>query len=143
MLAGQLALVAAALFAGAALHISLSEQPSRLGLDNASMVMQWRGSLSRAQTMAVPLAILSLSLGLLALWQAGRIGWAVGAILIGANIPFTLIVIRPVNNRLLALDPAISNVESRSLIQRWGRLHTVRTGLALTAVVVMVITSFY
>lgn len=106
MLAGQLALVATALFAGAALHVSLSEHPARLSLDNASMIVQWKRSFSRAQKMAAPLAILGLLLGLYALWQAPRVSWAVGVILIGANIPFTLIVIRPVNNSLLAVDPA-------------------------------------
>lgn len=141
MLAGQLALVATALFAGAALHVSLSEHPARLSLDNASMIVQWKRSFSRAQKMAAPLAILGLLLGLYALWQAPRVSWAVGVILIGANIPFTLIVIRPVNNSLLAVDPASANVKSRSLIERWGRLHMVRTGLGLVAVVAMIIAS--
>jgi hypothetical protein len=141
VLAEQLALVATTLFAGAALHVSLSEHPARLGLDDASMIVQWKRSFNRAQKVAAPLAILGLSLSLFALWQSQRLTWAVGAILIGANIPFTLIVIRPVNNRLLALDPATANVESRSVIQRWGRLHMVRTGLGLAAVVAMVMAS--
>ena len=137
MLVGQLALVAAALFAGAALHVSLSEQPARLGLDDASMTVQWKRSFSSAQMMAAPLAILGLLLGLFAFWQAGRADWAIGAIFIGANIPFTLIVIRPVNNRLFAIDPTTPHLESRALIRRWGRLHMVRTGLGLAAVVAM------
>ena len=59
--------------------------------------------------------------------------WALGAVLLLANWPFTLAVIRPVNNRLKAAAPG-ENV--RSLVQRWGRLHAVRSvlGLAATAI---------
>jgi anthrone oxygenase-like protein len=50
-------------------------------------------------------------------------------------------VIRRLNNRLLALDSKAEKTESRALSERWGRLHMVRTGLGLTAVVVMLATS--
>jgi hypothetical protein len=133
MFAGQIALIAAALFAGAALHITLSEHPARLGLDDHAMLAQWKPSFSRAQRMAAPLAILGFALGLLAWWRTGNLGWTYGAILIGANLPYTLILIRPINNRLLATEPTDAGAASRALIVRWGWLHAVRTFLAIAA----------
>ncbi|MGH6797878.1 MAG: DUF1772 domain-containing protein, partial [Roseiarcus sp.] len=119
-------MVAAALFAGAALHVTLSEQPARLGLNDQAMLAQWKPSFSRAQRMAAPLAILGFLFGLLAWWQTGKPVWAVGAILVGANVPFTLIAIMPTNNLLLATAPSDAGAGARALIEKWGRLHAVR-----------------
>jgi hypothetical protein len=131
MFAGQMALVAAALFAGGALHITLSEQPARLGLDDRAMLMQWKPSFGRAQWMAAPLGLAALVFGLVACWRTGDWVWSLGAILLGANIPFTLIAIRPTNDRLLATAPEEAGAASGALVARWGRLHAVRTIMAL------------
>jgi hypothetical protein len=66
-----------------------------------------------------------------ACWRSGDWVWALGAILLGANIPFTLIAIRPTNESLLATAPADAGAASGALIARWGRLHATRTILAL------------
>lgn len=133
MFAGQMALVAAALFAGAALHITLSEHPARLALHDQAMLSQWKVSFVRAQRMAAPLAIIGFGLGLLASWETRHLAWLAGAMLIGINIPFTLIAIRPTNNRLQSTTPAEAGADTRAMIVKWGRLHAVRTVLALGA----------
>ncbi len=133
MIAGQLALVASALFTGAALYISAVEQPARLGLDHASLLAEWKPAYRRGTAMQAPLAILGCALGLVAWWGTGAAGWLAGALLMIANWPFTLLAIMPTNNRLMALDPAGAGPGSRAMIERWGVLHAGRTGLGLAA----------
>ena len=134
MLKALFALVAATLFAGAALYISLVEHPARMKLDDRSALAQWTPSYGAATPLQAGLALLSLILGLWAWWKAGDDGLLVGALLIGAAVPLTLVVISPTNRRLLATPDQAAGQESRSLLERWGRLHRIRTLLALAAV---------
>ncbi len=53
-----------------------------------------------------------------------------------ANWPVTLFAIMPINNKLMATDPASAGPESRSMIMRWGSLHAMRTALGLAACLV-------
>jgi hypothetical protein len=137
MLAGAIALIAAALFAGGALHVSVSEQPARLSLLDQAKLLQWKASFIRAQRMAPPLALSGLAFGLWAWWQSGNPLWIGGALLVGANIPFTLLVIQPTNRLLLATDDTRAGPTSDALVAKWGHLHNVRTGVALAATAVM------
>jgi len=69
-----------------------------------------------------------------AAWLAGAtFWWLVGGLLLGAVIPFTLIVILPTNKQLLS--PALDrrSAETGRLLARWGRLHAVRSVLSVVA----------
>jgi len=133
MLAGQLALVVAAIFAGAALYISLVEQPARLHLDNHALLAEWQPAYVRGFTMQASLALLGFVLGVVAWWQSRNPAWALGACVLVSNWPYTLIVMMPTNRRLMGMDAQDAGQESRALIQKWGRLHAIRTGLGITA----------
>lgn len=136
MIAGQLALVAAAVFAGAAFYVGFAEQPARLQLDDRSLLAEWKPSYKRGFAMQAPLAVIGFLLGLIAWWQSGQWQWILGAIVLVANWPFTLLVIMPTNNRLMAIDPAQAGTEVRSLIEKWARLHGVRTALGIAATLI-------
>jgi Domain of unknown function (DUF1772) len=128
-----LAVLCAALFSGAALYISVVEHPARMQLETRIAAMQWAPSYKRATWMQAPMALVSF-LGGAAAWLMGAgPAWLVAALLIGAVVPFTLIVIMPTNHALLtpARDPAAA--ETRTLLERWGRLHAVRSVLGLLA----------
>ena len=115
MLAGHLALIVAALFTGAAVYINVAEQPTRLQLNDRALLRQWKPSYKKGFAMQAPLAILGFLLGLIAWWQSGQWLWVVGAVLMIANWPFTLLGIMPTNSRLLAIDPKAVQAAERLL----------------------------
>lgn len=139
MLSGHLALIAAAVFSGAAVYINAVEQPARLGLSDQALLDEWKPAYKRGTLMQAPLAILGFLLGALAWWQSGEILWLIGGLLMLANWPVTLFVILPVNNRLTATTKA--GPESRALIQKWTRLHAIRTALGFAATLVFLVAS--
>ncbi len=133
---GLLALVAAALFAGAAVYVSIAEHPARLELEAEAQLRQWKPSYKRGALMQASLALLGFILGMAAAWQSGDLAFGAGALVLVANWPYTLLIIKPVNDELLASDPATAGDEVRRKLGRWGRLHAVRTALGLAAVAI-------
>src|SRR6267142_6914315 len=135
MLAGQLALMIAALFAGAAVYVSVAEQPARLTLDTPALLTEWKPSYSRGAAMQAPLALIGFLLGLLAWWQTSHAGFLIGGIAIIAPWPWTLIGIKPTNDALLATEIDRAGPPTRALVVKWGALHGVRTVLGALATV--------
>ncbi len=130
-----LAIVAAAAFFGAAIYVNVAEQPARLKLYDAAMLVQLKPAYKRGFAMQTPLAVLAGLLGLAAWWEDGSILWLTGAILILANWPYTLLVITPTNRRLEATSSREAGLESRKDVIRWGWLHAGRSLLGAAAVI--------
>jgi anthrone oxygenase-like protein len=59
---------------------------------------------------------------------------ALGAGVLVANWPYTLLIIAPLNSRLMATDPAAAGPEARARLNAWARLHAGRSALGLAAV---------
>jgi hypothetical protein len=139
MIAAQLALLTAALFAGAAFYINFAEQPARLALDDRALLAEWKIAYPRGYLLQAPLAMLGGVLGFLAWHQLARPEFLVGAALMIANWPWTLLVIARVNKKLMAMAPEDPGAQSRALIVKWNGLHAVRTGLGFAAALAFLI----
>jgi 4-hydroxybenzoate polyprenyltransferase len=131
-----LATLCAAIFAGAAIYINLVEHPARMSLGTAAALAEWRPAYRRATFMQAPLAIVGLLASVGAWATGGRSSWLVGGLLLGAVVPFTLLVTFPTNKRLLDPDVGRDLDQARRLLDRWNRLHAVRSLLGLAALMV-------
>jgi hypothetical protein len=136
-----LSTICAGLFCGAALYINLVEHPARVSCGTELALREFAPSYRRATVMQASLAAGGALVGLAAAWQLADPLIGAAALLLGAVIPFTLLVILPTNRELLnpALDP--QSRRASDLLQRWNRLHAVRTALSGIAFVVLVFRS--
>jgi Domain of unknown function (DUF1772) len=134
-----LATLCCMLFAGAAIYINLVEHPARMGCDTKTAATVWAPSYKRATVMQATLALLALFSGVASWLLGGNIMWLVGALAIGAVVPFTFIAIMPTNNQLLADGRDLASSETRGLLEKWGRQHAVRSVLSALASVIYLI----
>lgn len=125
-------------FAGAAIYINLVEHPARMGCETKIAATVWAPSYARATVMQASLAIVGFTSGIAVWLLEGRTHWLIGAVLLGLVVPFTLIAIKPTNDRLLSPGRDLGSSETRALLERWGRLHAVRSLLSLAASVMFV-----
>ena len=125
--ARAVATLAAGVFAGAAIYVSVAEHPARLECGTVLAATEFVPSYRRAAFMQASLAIVG-SIGALYAWLlgAGAI-WLYGGAFLFFVVPFTLVAIMGTNKRLL--DPALDRAsdEAHRLLLRWGRLHAVRS----------------
>lgn len=127
MILELVALLCTGLFAGATIYITLVEHPARLEGGPVLAIAEFGPSYRRAAVMQASLAVVG-SLAAVGAWAQGSAAVVlVAGLLLGAVVPFTLIVIMPTNKRLL--DPTLDrgSPETGTLLARWGRLHAVRS----------------
>ena len=128
------ALLCCAVFFGAAAYISLVQHPAALETGSDFAVRFFAPMYRRAAIMQASLAIFAAVAALAAYFVgAGRV-WLVAAVLIASVIPFTLLVVEPVNEQIKALDP--SSAQAVELLTRWGSLHWVRTVVSGAAFII-------
>jgi hypothetical protein len=119
-------------FFGAALYISLVQHPAALETGSDFAARFFSPMYERAAVLQAGLASVGCAAGIAAWLRGGGPMWLAAAVLLGSVIPFTLVVIKPVNDALLQ-GGDVSAVELSTLLVRWGYLHwarTVASGLA-------------
>src|SRR5262245_55435667 len=131
--------ICAGLFAGAAIYINAVEHPARMSCGNDVALREFAPSYRRATVMQASLAVVGCLAGLWSAWVLRDAWVGVGALCLGAVVPFTLIVILPTNKQMLepSLDP--SDPKATGLLTQWGRLHAVRSVLSAIAFVLFLV----
>ncbi|SRR6266851_948033 len=112
-----IAILSATCFAGAAVYINLVEHPARLSCGTEI-----------AATVA----------GAIRWLQTANVVWLCGAAAILAVVPVTLVVIFPTNKKLLEPGRDLTSSETQCLLERWGRLHAIRSALSIAASVLFI-----
>jgi hypothetical protein len=136
-LAEVLATVCCSIFFGAALYISLVQHPAALETGSDFAVRFFAPMYRRASIMQAGLAVMAAITALLAYFLGAGRPWLVAAVLIGSVVPFTLLIVEPVNEQIRALEP--SSAEAVEPLLRWGRLHWARTVASGAAFVICLV----
>src|SRR5216117_2839116 len=137
MFAEIIAFICTGLFAGAALYVSVVEHPARMSCDLPVALAEFRPSYKRAAVMQVILAVIGVT-GAIVAWYLGRgTSTLAAAIVFATVVPWTLIVIMPINRQLLDETRTSATAETDVLLKKWGRLHNVRTIASLLALTIL------
>jgi hypothetical protein len=132
-----LATLCCAVFAGAAIYVNVVEHPARMSCGVPVALAEWAPSYKRATVMQASLAVLGFGFAIIACLAGGGVRVAVGGVLLGLVVPWTLIVMMPINKRLAALDPSKDLPQAAALLPQWNRLHSVRSLLSAIALIVL------
>ena len=125
-------------FFGATLYITLVQHPAMLAAGLPFAARFFSPMYHRAAALQATLAIVGSAAALVAWLRGATAVWLVAALLLFAVVPFTLLIVKPVNDQLFALgrDADVSAIEP--LLRQWSRLHAVRTVLSGIAFAVLV-----
>jgi hypothetical protein len=132
-----LATVGAAIFAGGSLYISIVEHPARMRAGVSVALAQFRQMYRLAAPWQASAAAVSLVCGVLATVVTAEWAWAVGGIVVGLVIPFTVVAMMPINHQLLGPVAPRDDV-ARALLTWWGKRHWVRSILGAIGLVILV-----
>lgn len=102
-------------------------------LDVRAFLTEWKLAYQRGIAMQATLAVLGFLLGVWAMVLTGKVAFLAGAIVLIANLPWTIFVVSRVNQKLMTTPPENADAETRALIVKWDRLHAVRTVLGALA----------
>jgi hypothetical protein len=130
---GFIALALACAFVGAALYISIVEQPVRLGLQPRAMLKEWTPSNRRGFVMTSAVALIASVLAYVDFARSGDARLLIGGTVILASWPYAFFVIVPVNVWLYSLPPERARSDVQELMREWGLLEWGQTAIGLIA----------
>ena len=133
------AVLASGLFTGGALFVHFVNHPAIMELGPARGQPFFAAMYKRAAILQPLLAILSFCGGAAAWWAGGGAWWLVPGILMVSLVPYTVLLMLPLNQELT--EPGLENNPNRAveLLERWENLHKYRSLIALAAFVIFLL----
>lgn len=135
-LSGALAAFSGRLFCGAACYISLVEHPARMECGTALAATEFPSSYRRAAKMQVSLALCSTLAAVTAAAAGASLLWLLGGAFIFAVIPFTFLMMMPINRQLRSSALNKDAASTYVLLDHWGKLHGMRAAMSVLACLV-------
>ena len=139
-----IALFSCGTFFGAALYISIAQNPALLEAGVTAGEQFFPPMYKRAAPMQVILALAGFISAMIVWYQSMNAFWLFGALLLFSVIPITLIFIKPVNDVLLSAGNNPDSADTERLLKTWGTKHWWRTtvsGIAFMLYLVAILNS--
>ncbi len=114
-------------FFGAAVYISIAQHPASMKAGVPFAAKFFPPMYSLAAPLQVVLAVGGALAGLIQWYLVGDALWAIGATLLIFVVPFTLLVLKPINDQLLDPNTERSDSQTKDLLNQWGPRHWIRS----------------
>lgn len=122
-----LALFLCGTFFGAAVYISMAQHPATMKAGIPFATKFFPPMYDLASRLQIALAIGGTLAGVFQWYLLRDPLWAIGAALLFFVIPFTIVVIKPINDQLLDSDAQRSDSQTEALLTQWAPRHWVRS----------------
>jgi hypothetical protein len=133
-----IATLCTAVFFGAALYISIVQHPASLSAGGQVPGRLFQSMYRRAAPMQATLAIVGSITALVACFSGYGWPWIIGGLLLFSVVPFTILKLKAVTDRLLEAGRDPESAETMQYLRAWGRLHWIRSILSGLALAVLV-----
>lgn len=129
--------ISTALFTGSAIYCNLVEHPARLECGTQTALAQWQPSYKKAARYQLVFAFTASAGAIGSYFLDKDVRWLAAGLLIAAVIPYTFAAIMPTNKKLLDPNVDKDSAETKSLLEKWGKLHAVRSLLSFAALCII------
>lgn len=127
ILAEFLALFLCGTFFGAAVYISIAQHPASLKAGVSVAAKFFPPMYGLAAPMQIVSALGGTLGGLVQWYLTDNVLWAIGAAFLVFVIPFTVVVLKPINDQLLDSKAQRTESETENLLNLWAPRHLVRS----------------
>ena len=122
-----LALFLCGTFFGAAVYISMAQHPATMKAGIPFATKFFPPMYDLASRLQIALAVGGTLAGVIQWYLIRDPLWAIGAALLFFVIPFTVVVLKPINDQLLDPDAQRPDSQTEDLLAQWAPRHWVRS----------------
>lgn len=123
-------LTAMAVVFGYAVAASVVSYPAMMAVSRSAAVEYFSPFFHKSAHFQMIVSLIVLVLSLLISWKTGAWAWLVFSVILQLSGPYTIKILMPVNNRIMASGADINSEQMTTDLGRWGMLHLPRTILA-------------